>query len=364
MTERPDPPDDDTHAGDAGDSRFIRHALAFYGIGAVLLLGLLALWFAAHVLLLIFASILVAIFLHKASCVLARRLPLSRPQSLAIVMALVLALLGIAGYVLVPRVARQSTQLWDTLPAALQGLQGYFTRYEWMRDIVRTLPSIEKIFSDASTIMNQARTLFSNVLGAIGSLLLIFFLGIYLAAQPHVYIKGFLALLPKPKRARAQALLDELGNTLAHWMIGKFLAMVIVGLATGTGLYLLGVPLAITLGVIAGLLDFIPYLGPILAGIPAVLIAFTHGPVMALYVMFLILAVQLLESYLLTPLVERRAVSLPPALTISMQVLLGLPFGLIGVALATPLTAALFVVVTMLYVHDVLGDRIEPPRRH
>jgi len=131
----------------------------------------------------------------------------------------------------------------------------------------------------------------------------------------------------------------------------------VVGAATATGLWLLEVPLALILGLIAGLLDFIPYLGPLMAGVPAALIAFSISPELGLYTVLLFAGIQLLEGYLLSPLIEAKTVSLPPALTIAMQILFGTMFGMAGIALATPLAAVLSVLITMLYVQDVLRDR-------
>ena len=135
--------------------------------------------------------------------------------------------------------------------------------------------------------------------------------------------------------------------------------MIIIGVLTAVGLWLLGVPLALTLGLLAALLTFIPNIGPILAVVPAALLALLQSPTRALYVVLLYLGIQTVESYLLTPLMQKRTVSLPPALTIFAQVLMGILVGRIGLVLATPLTAALFVLVKMLYVEDILGDSIE-----
>lgn len=123
-------------------------------------------------------------------------------------------------------------------------------------------------------------------------------------------------------------MLGEIHHTLAQRLMGKLLSMLVIGVLTAAGLALLGVPLALLLGIVAGLLDFIPYIGPIIAGVPAVLIAFTEGPTLALYAILLFVALQVAEGYLLLPLIERRTVSLPPALTIGAQVLLGAMFGL------------------------------------
>lgn len=164
------------------------------------------------------------------------------------------------------------------------------------------------------------------------------------------------------RRLRGREVLDEIGVTLSKWLVGKAYSMVAAGVMTAVGLSLLGVPLALLLGIIAGLLDFIPYVGPLMAGVPALLIAFSDSPAQALYVL-LFSAVQLVQGYLLEPLIDQHTVALPPALTITMQVTFGAVFGMAGVALATPMTAVLVVLVAMLYVQDVLGDDAKPPAR-
>jgi predicted PurR-regulated permease PerM len=204
----------------------------------------------------------------------------------------------------------------------------------------------------------NAGLFFGGVLGAIGNVVIILFVGIYFAASPQLYTSGIIKLIPQSKRGRARQVLNKIGHTLAQWLLGKSVSMLIVGTATSIGLSLLGVPLALILGIIAGLLDFVPYLGPVMAGVPAVLIAFSISPDLALYTVLLFTGVQLVEGYVLQPLIESRAVDLPPALTIVMQLVFGTLFGFAGVALATPLAAALKVLVQMLYVEDVLGDKV------
>jgi predicted PurR-regulated permease PerM len=136
-------------------------------------------------------------------------------------------------------------------------------------------------------------------------------------------------------------------------------SMIVVGLLTAVGLWALGMPLALTLGLLAALLTFIPNLGPTLAVVPAALLALLQSPTKSLYVILLYLVIQAVESYLLIPLVQRQAVSLPPALTITAQVLLGILVGGFGLVLATPLTAAVMVLVRMLYIEDALGDSVD-----
>lgn len=347
-----------TRGGESGKGRheFLRQVLVFHGIGLLFLGVVVLLWLASSVLLLVFAATLLAVLLNAASGKVEKWLPLSHGWALGLVVLLALLVLGLGGWLLAPRVAEQANQLMEALPQSLQRLQAYLQRYGILQRLSESLPSPETLVSQASSMLTRAGVFFSGLLGAIANVLIILFIGIYLAARPKSYINGAVKLVPLEKRDRAREVFHELGHTLSEWLMGKLLTMLIVGVLTATGLAILGVPLAMVLGIVAGLLDFIPYLGPIMAGVPATLIAFSESPTLALYVILLFVGVQVAEGYLLLPLIERRTVSLPPAMTITMQVLMGAFFGLAGVALATPLVAVVAVLVTMLYVQDVLGD--------
>ncbi|MGE0082689.1 MAG: AI-2E family transporter, partial [Thiohalomonadaceae bacterium] len=181
----------------------------------------------------------------------------------------------------------------------------------------------------------------------------------YLAAEPDLYRRGMLRLLPIRSRAGAEALLDEIGGMLTRWMFGQFVSMSTIGLLTWLGLSLLGVPLAATLGLAAALLTFIPTIGPILAATPAVLVGFSVEPLLALWVVLLYLVVESLESYLVTPLVQRQVVHLPPVLVLGAQLLLAILYGLLGLFVAAPLAVAVMVLVKRLYVEGVLGDTVD-----
>jgi predicted PurR-regulated permease PerM len=260
-----------------------------------------------------------------------------------------------------PQISEQANKLAAIVPKSLQQLQSALENYAFLKSVVGELPTAEQMRSTLASMLPRAGLFFSGLLGALGNVLIITFVGIYFAAQPYTYIDGIVTLVPKRKRARAREVLDEIGTTLSKWLFGKACSMLVVGAASALGLWLLGVPLALILGIIAGLLDFIPYLGPLMAGVPAVLMALSISPTLALYTIGLFAAIQLAEGYLLQPLVEQKTVNLPPALTITLQVMLGTIFGLAGAALATPMTAVLAVLVSMLYVQDVLGDQVKTP---
>jgi len=337
--------------------RLARRVTLVNGIAVLFVLGLAAVVLAADALLLVFACVLFSILLYKLSEIMHRRFGMKRKLALGIVVLLLGAIIGLGGWAMAPQISEQSTQLAKEIPAAIERLQGEVEQHPLIKRLAADLPSTEEITKQMSAMVPNAGLFFTGVLGALGNIVIIIFVGIYFAATPGVYTGGFIRLIPQSKRGRAREVIDEMSNTLSSWLLGKALSMLIVGTTTAIGLSLLGVPLALILGIIAGLLDFIPYLGPIMAGIPAVLLALSISPDMAMYALLLFAAINMLEGYVLQPMIEAKAIDLPPALVIVMQLIFGTLFGFAGVALATPLAAVLSVLVKMLYIEDVLGDR-------
>jgi predicted PurR-regulated permease PerM len=327
------------------------------GIAALFLALLAGIWFAADALLLVFACILFAILLYELSAILCRRFHINRKLGLAIVVVLLLLIIGLGGWAMAPRISEQSTQLAKEIPSSLQNLHRMVEHHPLLNRIFHELPKPQQLTQYLGKMVPDAGLFFGGVLGAVANVAIILFVGIYFAIAPRRYIDGFLKLVPPAKRERADQVLNDIGGTLARWLLGTSCSMLIAGVATAIGLSLLGVPLALILGIIAGLLDFIPYLGPILAGVPAVLIALTVDPQLASYTILLFLGIQMVHGYVMQPLIDSWAVALPPALIIVMQLIFGTIFGFAGIALATPMTATLMVLVRMLYVEDILGDR-------
>ncbi len=188
---------------------------------------------------------------------------------------------------------------------------------------------------------------------------MVLFVGIYLAVNPTLYKNGVLKLVPIRKRARINEVLAASGQTLRSWLLGEAVLMLTIGVLKAVGLWILGVPVALTLGVLAGILEFVPNIGPVTAGTIAALIAFTQSPQQALYVIIFTVALQAAESNILQPVVQKFAVDVPPVLTILTQVIATTLFGFAGLLVATPLVAVAIPVIRMLYVDDVLGDTSE-----
>ncbi|HZX31616.1 MAG TPA: AI-2E family transporter [Rhodocyclaceae bacterium] len=313
-------------------------------------------WWVADVLLMAFAGILVAVFLHGLRDAVARLTGLSEGWSLAVVLALLGILFILVGWFLGAEIISQLDQLVPRLQKAWGEIRGQVSNYEWGR-ILLANTSFKSLAKDHAWLTRVTGGLFSSTLGAVASLLVVIFIGLYAAAAPRTYLNGLLRLVPSAGRQRATEVIEAVGATLHWWLIGTFVKMTVVGLATTIGLILLGMPLAMALGIIAFLLEFVPYAGPIMAAVPALLVALAVSPTQMAYVGFLYLGIQTLEGYIVSPLVDQRSVRLPPALAISAQLLLGFSsLGLLGVFIATPLAAVGVVLVKMLYIEDRLGE--------
>lgn len=340
---------------------FLRCAWRTVGIATGVFLLLLLLWYAADVFLLIFTSILVAIFLRGLSEWLSKFVPLSPGWSLGVVVVILSGLIGLGGWLLAPNIAEQTGQMMQSLAEARQQLEQRLARYDWAQRVLAQAPSVDELINGQTNIFSRVTGIFSTSLGVLTNFAIVIVIGFYLAANPGSYSNGFVRLIPPDNRPRAREVLHTLGYTLRWWLVGRLSVMAVNGLLTALGLWLLDVPLAFTLGLLTGLLNFIPNLGPILAGIPAVLIGLTQGQTQAFYVLLLYIAVQNLEGFVFTPLVQQYTVSMPPALVILAQVLLGVLLGPLGVVLAVPLAASGLVLVKLLYVEDGLGDSLDVP---
>jgi predicted PurR-regulated permease PerM len=199
----------------------------------------------------------------------------------------------------------------------------------------------------------------SSVFGAIGGLVLVLFIAMYIAVTPRLYKEGVLHLVPHRSRDRAREVMSTLGVTLRQWLVARLIAMVLIGSLTGIGLALLQVKGAAALGVLAGLLEFIPFFGPIISAVPALGIALLDSPQKALYVLILYLVMQQLEGNVITPLLLEKRLDIPPVLTVVTVAALGVVFGVVGMLIAEPLLAAVLVTTKMLYVADVVGDDVK-----
>jgi len=328
--------------------------------GTAVIALLLAVWHVSQILLLIFASLLLALFLRTLAEFISRHTPLSVNWSLAVV---VLTLLGVFVLILAlygPAIADGFYQLFRQLPTALDRLRNTLGQYAWGPAVLDTLSRAGDTMTNPQQLSRIAG-IFSTAFGALGSLFIVIVLGLYFAADPKTYINGTARLFPRERRGRVWEAFNRIGHALRWWLIGRIAAMLAVGVLTGIGLMVLGVPFAFILGLVAAALDFVPNIGPLIAAVPAVMVGLSQGGWTALYVAILYLVIQALEGYLITPFIQQKIVSLPPALLLAAQLVMGASFGILGLLLAPPLVVVIMVLVQMLYMRDVLGESVEMP---
>ncbi len=318
------------------------------------------LWLTIDIVLLIFMGILVAIVLVSVSELLQKHTQLSYGWSLAVLLCSLLivtvAAIGIAG----SRIASETDNLASTLQDTWTQLRERADQYEWSKQLLSQSEGgyLTKI---PEGWLGQITGAFGVTLGAMSSGLLVLFVAIFVAADPKLYRRGLILLVPPRYRGRGEEVLDELGVKLRWWFIGQLFSMVVVGTSTAIGLWMLGIPYFITLGFIAAVLTFIPNFGPIISAVPAVLLGLTDGPMTVLYVVLLYTGIQAVESNFLTPLIQQRNVHLPPVLGVGAQVLMGILAGLPGLITAAPLAVLGKVLIRRLYIEDTLGDELKEP---
>ncbi|GAA4455628.1 AI-2E family transporter [Nibrella saemangeumensis] len=314
--------------------------------------------YAADFFFLVFGGILFGVLISGLTSLFSRLTGLRYSLSMAAVCLLILLIIGATGWLMAPSVSQQVDQLSQSLPQAIRKAESQLAKSSWGQRLLSGLPSKpSQLLPEQKDVLSRITGIFSSTLGVFVNFLIVLITGLYLASSPTSYKDGFVKLINPPYRERVSHVLDECYHTLANWFISRSITMVVVGVSTWGGLVLMGIPFAVILGIIAGVLNFIPNLGPYIALAPALLIAFAQGADMALYVFLLYMGIQSLEGYILTPLLDKKFVSTPPALLLFGQVLLGLLVGLVGVLFASPLIAVLLVIVNELFVKDVLEKR-------
>ena len=322
-------------------------------VAFALLLALTA-WKLLDLIMLVFGAVIVATVLRALAAALERHARVPTQISVVAALLLVVFMIAAVAWFVGDPLAEQFEILRQRLPAALDAVMQWLNNH---RLGVAALQYIEEARgNDASPWATRLVGAAGSTFGALGDAALVLVMGLYLAVAPRVYRDGLVRLMPLSVRERIGQTLDACGNALSRWLLGQSVSMLFVGITTALGLWLLDVPLAFSVGVLSGLLAFIPFFGAIAGGLLAVLLGFMQGPETALYVLILALVIQQIEGNVLMPLVERWAVGLPPVLGIAATVMFGVLFGLMGVLLAAPAMTVLMVVVQRLYIKGVLEE--------
>jgi predicted PurR-regulated permease PerM len=335
------------------DATFNRRAVrASLIAGGVLATGWF-LWTIHYALLLAFGAVLFAVFLRGMGGLLRRWTRLPIRWAVLVVLVAFLGLLGLGGTLAGAAVVQELSDLGSALEDGLARAREFLGRTEWGREL---LDRASKGLPGAGSLLSRVPLAFGMAVDLLVGLAVVLFAGIYLAVMPEVYVRGVVRLVPTNHQDRARDVLQATGQALWKWLIGRFVVMAIVAVVTTAGLLLLGVPLAIPLGLIAGVLEFIPFFGPVAAGVPIVLVALTSGTDTALHAALLVLIIQQVEGNVLEPLVEQKAVSVPSALIVVAAIAFTLVFGILGAVFATPLLVVAMIFIQRLYVRDALGQ--------
>ena len=290
---------------------------------------------------------------------------LSTNWALALVLLAIIGLAALGAWLLVPRIQEQFGELAEQLPVVYQQAREKLAQHRFGRWIVAQIPDSQQLVfgNQSGNIFGRITGLFSSVFNAATNILIVLMTAVYFAFSLQSYKEGIIKLVPRSREKRAREILYVIYYTLKNFLLGISVSMTINGMLTFLGLWLLDIPFAIPLGIIAGLMSFVPNIGPLVAGVPAVIIALAQSPAQALYVLILYVAVQNLDGFIVTPLIQKRAVSIPPVLIITSQLLLAVLFGFLGILLAVPLVAAVSVLVKMIDVEDIFGRKVESQRR-
>jgi predicted PurR-regulated permease PerM len=329
----------------------------------ILLVSALAIfvWFTGDVLLLVSAGLLLAVGLDGLTGAVRKWLPLSQVWALALVILLILAFLAAVGMTVVPQFLGQLDDLWDRLFQFAERARETLRQYEWANQLMPDGEGEGGAADAASAIAQQAASAMLALVVVASDIVILLSIAIFAAADPGLYQRGVLTLLPPERRKRMGETLAATAHALRWWFLAQVISMVVLGVTTAIGLLIIGVDLWLSLGVLAGLLTFIPFLGPIIAGIPIVIVGFADGLQTGLIVLVFFLVVQNLEGNFLGPLIQQRVADLAPVLLISVQVLMSVLFGAMGLVMAAPLTLVAMIFVKKLYVEDTLGEPQSSP---
>ena len=335
-----------------GDWRYVRRVL----IAITLLALTYFLWTTARVWLLVFAAILLAVLLDAVSDLIARYSPLTRRWSLPVGILLLATL--IIGFFLVfgAQIQGQLQSLFQRLPEATDTIGARF-------GVANAAGQIEEAIGDGArgNVLSRVAGFGFTLIGVLADLVLVLVAAIYLAANPGVYRRGAVKLFPKSQHERLEDALDSTATGLRLWAGGQLVTMALVGTMAALSYWFIGLPSPVALGILAGLTNFIPFLGPILGAVPPIIFALTMDANTVIWTLLAVLAIQQLEGNVITPLIQRNAVLLPPALGLFAILVFGLLFGFLGIFLAVPLTVAIMVMVKKLWIRETLGEETSLP---
>ena len=317
-------------------------------IAALLVMVILIVRVAFNVLLMALAGSLIAAYFHGLGDLIERKMKLRRKFAMLISVFGTLVLMGLLVWFIGSKIQTQVAQLSNTFPHTVNAAKARLAK----------TPAGQKLLEysagdNSKKLLDTATSFFSTSFGVLGDLYIILFLGIFFTANPSLYKDGIMLLVPKDKKQLGHHVMDRISLSLKGWLKGMMLSMLLVTILITAGLTIMGIPVAMVLGLITGILEIIPNLGPLISMIPGVLLALTIGGGTAVIVSLLYIVSQTIVANIVTPLIQKRMINLPPALTLISQLIMGTLSGALGIILAVPLLAILVILVDELYVKKI-----------
>jgi predicted PurR-regulated permease PerM len=314
-------------------------------IVSLAIITILILRVAFNILLMALAGVLMAVYFHGLADLIIAKTKLSRKPALFVSIAGSIILLAAISWFVGSKVQRQVAELSNTLPQTIKVA----------RSKIANTPVGAKVIEytsgdNSQKLVDTATTFFSTSFGILGDLYIILFLGIFFTADPSLYKKGILFLFPAEKKSTGKIILKKIETALKGWLKSIIVSIIMIAILVAVGLSVTGLPGTTVLGLITGLLEIIPNFGPVIAMIPGVLLAFTISTKTAVIVALIYIACQTIVGSIALPLLQKKMINIPPALTLLSQLIMGTLSGLMGIILAVPLLAILIIVVNELYI--------------
>jgi predicted PurR-regulated permease PerM len=330
------------------------HTIAIIALFVVVILVIRV---AFNVLLMALAGALIAVYFHGLGDTIQRRTKLNRRWAMVISIAGSFIILGVLLWFMGTKIQVQVAELSNKLPATINTAKAKLAENPLGQKVLDSFSG-----NNSQQMLTTAQSFFTTGFGVLGDLYIILFLGIFFTANPSLYKNGILLLVPEDKKQLGKEVMDRISLSLKGWLKGMLLSMVLITILIIIGLSIVGVPIALALALITGILEIVPNFGPLIAMIPGVLLAFTISPNTAIIVALLYIVSQTIVANIVTPLIQKKMINLPPALTLISQLVMGVVSGALGIILAVPLLAITFILVDELYVKKINPGEPEPKK--
>jgi len=330
------------------------HTIAIIALFVVVILVIRV---AFNVLLMALAGALIAVYFHGLGDIIQRRTKLSRRWAMVISIAGSFIILGVLLWFMGTKIQVQVAELSNKLPATINTAKAKLAENPLGQKVLDSFSG-----NNSQQMLTTAQSFFTTGFGVLGDLYIILFLGIFFTANPSLYKDGILLLVPEGKKQLGKEVMNRISLSLKGWLKGMLLSMVLITILIIIVLSIVGVPIALALALITGILEIVPNFGPLIAMIPGVLLAFTISPNTAIIVALLYIVSQTIVANIVTPLIQKKMINLPPALTLISQLVMGVVSGALGIILAVPLLAILFILVDELYVKKINPGEPEPKK--